>query len=63
METNVKHVEVYTDEGGEFRWRAVAGNNEIVAEGEAYTREYDAERAAQDIFGADVILIREGSEA
>lgn len=59
-ETNVKHVELYLDKDGQHRWRAVAGNGEIVSEGEAHTREADAARAAQGVFGADVVLVREG---
>jgi uncharacterized protein YegP (UPF0339 family) len=61
--TNVKHVEIYHDAASQFRWRAVGGNGEIVAEGEAHTRESDAARAAQGVFGAEVVLIREGAVA
>ena len=39
--------EVYEDEAGEWRWRLVAGNNEIVAVGESYTRRDDAVRACE----------------
>jgi uncharacterized protein YegP (UPF0339 family) len=53
-DTNVDHVRVYVDSGGEFRWSAVAGNGEIVAEGESHTRRSDAVRAARDVFGAAV---------
>lgn len=40
--------EVFKDEAGEYRWRLVAGNNEIVAQSEAYTRPEDAVRGAGD---------------
>lgn len=39
-------IEVYKDTAGEYRWSLVAGNNEIVAQGEGHTREEDATRAA-----------------
>lgn len=58
-DSNVRHVEVYRDSRDQFRWRAVGGNGEVVSEGEAHTREDDAARAAQGVFGADVVLIRE----
>jgi uncharacterized protein YegP (UPF0339 family) len=32
-----------------WRWRLVAGNGEIVASGEAYSRERDAKRAARGL--------------
>lgn len=40
--------EVYQDKAGEWRWRVVAGNGEIVAEGESYTRLDDAARGLND---------------
>lgn len=44
--------EVYQDKPGEWRWRRVAANNEIIATaGESYTRKHDAERAARRVFG------------
>jgi uncharacterized protein YegP (UPF0339 family) len=61
-DTDVKRVEIYRDSGDQFRWRALAGNGEIVSEGEAYTREHDAERSAQEVFGSDVTLIRPAAE-
>lgn len=48
-ESNVEHVTVFKAKDG-WRWRAQAGNNEIVAQGEAYTRKEDAERAAGGVF-------------
>lgn len=58
-EDNVSRVVVYRDKANQFRWRAIAGNGETVAEGEAHTREADAARAAQGVFGTDVVLVRE----
>lgn len=59
-DTNVEHVEVYRDVSqSRWRWRAVAANGEIVSEGEAHTRAYDAERAARGVFGKDVTIVRE----
>jgi uncharacterized protein YegP (UPF0339 family) len=55
---NVKHIVVYQDKADQFRWRAVAGNGETVAEGEAHTREADAARAAQGVFGPDTVIVR-----
>jgi uncharacterized protein len=39
--------EIYEDAAGEFRWRLVAANGEIVAQSEGYTRRGDAERGAE----------------
>lgn len=44
-QSNVVYGEVFEDVAGEFRWRAMAGNDEIVATSESYTRKEDAERA------------------
>lgn len=42
---------VYQDNAGEWRWRRVAPNGEIIADsGESYTRMADAERAASRAF-------------
>lgn len=49
VESNVAHVIVYMSKDG-WRWRAQAGNNEIVAQGESHTRKEDAERAAASVF-------------
>lgn len=56
--SNVKLVEIYRDEGKGFSWRALGGNGEIVAEGESHTREGDAGRAAQGVFGKNVVIRR-----
>jgi uncharacterized protein YegP (UPF0339 family) len=42
-------LEVYESDDG-WRWRCVAANGEIVAAGEAHTREHDAVRAAKSLF-------------
>lgn len=54
MPSNIDHVVVYQDAAAEWRWRAVAGNGEIVATSEGYTRHEDAVRAAQASFGESV---------
>lgn len=54
MGTDVDHILVYSDDAGEFRWSAVAGNGEIVAQGESHRDRHDAVRAAQGVFGAEI---------
>ena len=40
--------EIYRDASGEWRWRAVAGNGQIVADSsEGYKRKWNAKRAAK----------------
>ncbi len=58
MDSNVVRVVVYRDIADEWRWRAEAGNGEIVAEGEGHTRAEDAARAARGVLG-DVPIYRE----
>lgn len=41
-------VNIFRDQAGYWRWRLVAGNGEIVATGEAYTRRHDAQRGFDD---------------
>jgi uncharacterized protein len=41
-------VDIYQDKTGDYRWRVVAANGEIVATGEGYTTEQDAERGFRD---------------
>lgn len=48
-ESNVEQIVVFPDSAGEWRWRAEAANGEIVTEGEAHTRDYDAARAAHGV--------------
>lgn len=41
---------IYEDVAGEWRWRLVAGNGQIIADSaEGYTRESDAVRAAETV--------------
>ena len=58
-------IEVYPTADG-WRWRRIAGNNEIIASGEAHTRAGDAVRAAYracpDLTTAGVQLIKDGGE-
>jgi len=49
---NESRIETYEDEAGEWRWRLVAGNGEVVAHGEGYTRREDAQRGAADALNA-----------
>lgn len=46
---NGPRFEVYQDAAGEYRWRLVAGNGEVVASGEGHTRREDAERAVETV--------------
>jgi uncharacterized protein YegP (UPF0339 family) len=41
--------QVYKDRLGQYRWRLVARNGEIVAVSEAYTTKYSAKRSAESI--------------
>lgn len=41
--------EVYTDVGGQHRWRLKAGNGEIVATSEGYSTRYAAKQSAQKV--------------
>ena len=40
---------VYQDKSGGYRWRLLAGNNKVIASGEAHTRERDAWRAIRTV--------------
>jgi uncharacterized protein YegP (UPF0339 family) len=44
---------IYVDSRGEWRWKRVARNGEIIAVGEGHTRRADAERAAGEAFPDD----------
>jgi len=48
-------LEVYEGVDGEWYWRRIAGNGEIVAEGEGYTRKADATEGAKLNFPDDTI--------
>ena len=61
-DTNVDHVVVYRNVSSEWCWRAVAGNGEIVSEGESHSREEDAARAVRGVFGEGVVIVREETE-
>ena len=52
-------VEVYSDEAGEYRWRAIAENGKIVAEsGEGYKNRMYARRIAKALnAGAQVEFV------
>lgn len=39
--------QVYMDRAGQYRWRLIAGNGEIVAVSEAYATRYNAKRSAE----------------
>jgi uncharacterized protein YegP (UPF0339 family) len=42
--------QVYRDRAGEFRWRLVAPNGNIIADsGEGYETRYNAKRAAENV--------------
>jgi uncharacterized protein YegP (UPF0339 family) len=48
-------VEFYRDTSGEWRWRAIAGNQEVVADSsEGYVNRGDAETEARNLFGSEV---------
>lgn len=40
---------IYRDIAGQYRWRLLAGNDEIVAISEAYATKYNAERSANRV--------------
>ena len=40
---------IFPDSAGEYRWRLLGGNSEIVAVSEGYTTEYSAERSAKRV--------------
>lgn len=42
-------VQIYQDEEAGWRFRVVAGNGEIIAQGESHTTEADALRAARTV--------------
>ncbi len=46
MEARQARFEVYEDSAGEYRWRGIAGNGEIIADSsEGYATKANAERA------------------
>ena len=52
--------EVYEDVGKFWRWKLIAANGEIVAQGESHTRRNDAVRAAcavrEQVAGARIVM-------
>jgi len=54
--THTMSVTIYQDTDG-WRWRAQAGNNEIIASGEAYKQRGDAEHICDLIFGETPVVI------
>lgn len=61
---SAESVEFYKDKAGEWRWRAVAGNQEIVGtSGEGYKNEQDAVTEARQLFGSGVYYrMEDGTE-
>jgi uncharacterized protein len=59
------YTEIYQDPNGGWRWRRKAGNHEVIASSEAYTRKEDAERSARRVFGLakDAPLVRRAALA
>lgn len=47
----VDHIETYRDALGQWRWRAVSANGQVVATGESHRDRADAVRAAKDALG------------
>lgn len=57
-DTPVEEVQVYRDAAGEWRWRAKAGNNEVVADSsEGYRDHQHAMSMAERIFPGKRIVV------
>lgn len=53
------HLELYRDIRYEWRFRAVAGNGQVIATGESHKRRWNARRAAKAAFpGWPIHIIR-----
>lgn len=53
LEFGTPHFEVYKDRAGEFRWRLIASNGRIIADGsEGYESKTGASRALENVQGA-----------
>lgn len=67
MNGRIAQVEYFPDAAGEWRWRVVAANGEIVgvsSEGYTNTRQGDAERGFRDhVSAVGQILLYQGSDA
>lgn len=61
--TTATKVVVYRDRKGQHRWRAVARNGEIIAQGEAYTRRHDAKRGGLRVFPDARVITQGATEA
>jgi uncharacterized protein YegP (UPF0339 family) len=58
-----RKLELYQDKAGEWRWRRVAKNGEVVADsGEGYTRKSDAVEAARREFPYDFVTFAVSAE-
>jgi uncharacterized protein YegP (UPF0339 family) len=53
--------QVYKDDAGEWRWRLVAGNNEVIASGEGYRDKHDCLNAIELVKGSQDARV-EGSD-
>jgi len=54
MSDRPDRTEVFQDSAGEWRWRRLAPNGEVIADSaESYTRRDDARRAGTRVFGPD----------
>lgn len=53
-------IEVYEDAVGEWRWKLLALNGEIIAASEGYSRAHDAERAVEQfrVYAVDAEVVR-----
>ncbi|MCK5081086.1 MAG: DUF1508 domain-containing protein [Candidatus Moranbacteria bacterium] len=49
--------EIFRDRAGEYRWRLIARNGQIVAASEGYTTKYSALRSAETIKALAVYAI------
>lgn len=54
----VKTVELYKDVAGQWRWRAIGGNGEVVTNSEGYTRKWSAKRTAKKLFPEAVFVTK-----
>lgn len=52
MSKRKPRVEKYEDSSGEWRWRLVAANGEIIATGESYVSESSVNRAIKTVIRA-----------
>lgn len=53
------YFQIYTDQSGYWRWRLVAGNHEIIAHGESYTRRDNCLKAVQLVKGSGTAPVYE----